>query len=118
MSQVRVGIIGWIYPPWRGGSTRRACLKNENSNSRVATGQLDRDQRFILFAATAQSYRSWYYRYTGGFVLAVKGARFITHLKRLKDVEKPAGELLSRQASFACAKTWTDSLATPPKFSI
>ena len=49
------------------------------------------------------SYQSWYDATPDGFVYAVKGGRFITHLKRLRDVEVPlanffaSGVLLLRE---------------------
>src|SRR5262245_65916985 len=36
-----------------------------------------------------ESYRRWYEQTPRGFVLAVKGSRFITHNKKLRDVETP-----------------------------
>jgi uncharacterized protein YecE (DUF72 family) len=35
------------------------------------------------------SYQRWYTETPHGFVFSVKGARFITHMKRLRDVKKP-----------------------------
>lgn len=35
------------------------------------------------------SYRAWREQTPDDFVLAVKGGRFITHMKRLRDVEAP-----------------------------
>jgi hypothetical protein len=36
-----------------------------------------------------ESYRVWYDATPDGFVFSIKGSRFITHMKRLKDVETP-----------------------------
>jgi uncharacterized protein YecE (DUF72 family) len=38
---------------------------------------------------TPTSYRKWHDETPPGFVFAVKGGRFITHMKKLRDVEEP-----------------------------
>jgi uncharacterized protein YecE (DUF72 family) len=35
------------------------------------------------------SYQRWYFETPHGFIFSVKGARYITHMKRLRDVKKP-----------------------------
>jgi uncharacterized protein YecE (DUF72 family) len=95
MSQVLVGISGWIYPPWRGvfypkglPQKRELEFASRQVNSIEINGSFYSLQR-------PESYRSWYSTTPDGFVFAVKGARFITHLKRLKDVEKPVANFFA-----------------------
>jgi uncharacterized protein YecE (DUF72 family) len=87
MALARVGISGWRYPPWRGvwypkGLPQRLELSysSERLNSIELNGSF-----YSLQGPT--SYLSWYDQTPPGFVFAVKGGRFITHLKRLKDVD-------------------------------
>jgi uncharacterized protein YecE (DUF72 family) len=89
MSSIRIGISGWTYPPWRGvffpdGWVQKRELEyaSRQVNSIEINGSFYSLQR-------PSSYRAWYEATPSGFVFSVKGGRFITHLKRLKDVEAP-----------------------------
>ena len=87
MGEIRIGISGWRYPPWRGafyptGLPQRDELRYAASrlNSIEINGSFYSLQR-------PQSYRSWYEQTPDGFVFAVKGARFVTHMMRLRNAE-------------------------------
>lgn len=84
-----VGISGWTYPGWRGdfypaGLPQRAELAYaaERLTSIEVNGSFYSLQR-------PTSYAAWRDATPAGFVLAVKGGRFITHMRRLVDVETP-----------------------------
>jgi uncharacterized protein YecE (DUF72 family) len=86
---IRVGISGWRYAGWRGdfyptGLPQRAELAYaaERMTSIEINGSFYSLQR-------PESYRRWRAEVPADFVFAVKGGRFITHLKRLRDVETP-----------------------------
>jgi uncharacterized protein YecE (DUF72 family) len=86
---VRIGISGWTYAPWRGtfyprGLPQRRELAHvaERLNSVEINGTFYSRQR-------RTSFESWAAAVPEDFVFAVKGARFITHLKKLGDVAVP-----------------------------
>jgi uncharacterized protein YecE (DUF72 family) len=86
---VRIGISGWRYPPWRGvfyprGLAQRRELEYvaERMNSVEINGSFYSLQR-------PEKYRAWHDQTPDGFLFSVKGGRFITHLKKLNDVETP-----------------------------
>jgi uncharacterized protein YecE (DUF72 family) len=86
---VRVGISGWRYPPWRGtfyppGLPQRLELSYaaERMHSVEINGSFYSLQR-------PASYQAWYAATPPGFVFSVKGGRFVTHMKKLRDVETP-----------------------------
>ncbi|MEU8222648.1 DUF72 domain-containing protein [Kribbella sp. NPDC048915] len=88
-SPYRVGISGWRYPPWRkvyypDGLPQRAEL--EYASSRLNTIELNGS---FYSLQRPSSYQRWYDETPEGFVFAVKGPRFVTHLKRLADVDAP-----------------------------
>ena len=92
---VRVGISGWRYPPWRGafyppGLPQRREL--EHASSRLAT--LEVNGSFYSLQRPS-SYRAWAGQTPDGFVFAVKGSRFITHLKKLRGVETALANFLA-----------------------
>ncbi len=87
--RVRVGISGWTYAGWRGdfypeGLVRRRELEYaaERLTSIEINGSFYSLQR-------PSSYLSWREQTPEGFVFAVKGARYISHMKRLVDAETP-----------------------------
>jgi len=90
-----VGVSGWSYPRWRGdfypgGLPQRREL--EYAAGRMTSVELNGS---FYSLQRPSSYRSWAAQTPDGFVLAVKGSRFITHLKRLVDVEQPLANFLA-----------------------
>jgi uncharacterized protein YecE (DUF72 family) len=86
---VRVGISGWRYPAWRGdfypkGLPQRREL--EYAGERLSSIEIN-GSFYSLQRAT--SYAAWRADVPDDFVFAVKGPRYVSHLKRLKDVEVP-----------------------------
>jgi uncharacterized protein YecE (DUF72 family) len=95
MAQARIGISGWTYPPWRQdfyptGLPHRAELG-------YAAARLDSIEVNGTFYALQRpsSFRRWAAETPDGFRFAVKGTRFITHLKRLRDVGVPLANFLA-----------------------
>lgn len=85
--EVRVGISGWSYPVWRGsfyppGLPQRREL--EYAGQRMDSVEIN-GSFYSLQRPT--SYRAWYEQTPPGFLFAVKGGRFITHMKKLVGVE-------------------------------
>lgn len=85
-----IGISGWTYPPWRGGSfyPEKWPQKRELEYASRQVSTIEINGSFYSLQRPA-SYRAWYAATPEGFVFSVKGGRFITHLKRLRDVEGP-----------------------------
>jgi uncharacterized protein YecE (DUF72 family) len=86
---IRIGISGWTYPPWRGvfyppklPHRRELGFAASIFNSIEVNGTFYGLQRPAAFA-------SWAEEAPADFVFAVKGSRFITHLKKLGDVRVP-----------------------------
>jgi uncharacterized protein YecE (DUF72 family) len=83
----RVGISGWRYPPWRGewyptGLPQRREL--EYSSHRLNSIELNGS---FYSLQRPESFVGWYDETPHDFVFSVKGGRYITHLKRLNDVD-------------------------------
>src|SRR3954471_6847505 len=86
---VRVGISGWRYTPWRGTFYPKGLRQDDEL--KYASRQLNFDEINGTFYSLQRpsSFRDWYEATPGDFLFAVKGPRFITHMKKLKDVETP-----------------------------
>ncbi len=83
----RIGISGWTYPPWRGvfyppGLAHRREL--EYVASHLATVEVNGT---FYALQRPDSFRSWYEQTPAGFVFSVKAGRFITHMKKLGDID-------------------------------
>ena len=87
--RVRIGISGWRYEPWRGVYYPKGLAQHRElwySSRQLPTIEINGTfyslQRPECFAA-------WHADTPDDFVFAVKGSRFITHMKKLRDVEVP-----------------------------
>jgi uncharacterized protein YecE (DUF72 family) len=85
----RIGISGWRYAGWRGdfyppglAQRRELAYASERLTSIEINGSFYSLQR-------PTSYASWRAETPDDFLFAVKGGRYISHLKRLVDVETP-----------------------------
>jgi uncharacterized protein YecE (DUF72 family) len=94
-AEVRIGISGWTYAPWRGAfyprglpHRRELAYVAERMNSVEVNGTFYALQRPTSFA-------TWAEQTPDDFVFAVKGGRFITHLKKLSEVEVPLANFLA-----------------------
>jgi uncharacterized protein YecE (DUF72 family) len=83
----RVGISGWRYSGWRGkfypkGLPQRRELEYA---SRILNSVEINGSFYSL--QLPSSYQRWYSDTPDDFVFAIKGPRYITHMKRLRDVK-------------------------------
>jgi uncharacterized protein YecE (DUF72 family) len=87
--KIRIGISGWNYAGWRGvfypkdlPHRRELEFASHVLNSVEINGSFYSLQR-------PTSYRRWYEATPEDFLFSVKGARFITHMKKLREIEVP-----------------------------
>lgn len=86
---IRIGISGWRYPPWRGVFYPEALPQRSElafASRRLATIEINGS---FYSLQRPESYSAWHDEVPEGFVFAVKGGRYITHLRRLKEVRQP-----------------------------
>ena len=86
---LRVGISGWRYEPWRGvfypaglPQHRELAFASRMLPTIEINGSFYSLQR-------PESYLAWYDDTPDDFVFAIKGPRYITHMLRLKEFEQP-----------------------------
>ena len=89
MAEAHIGISGWTYPPWRGDFyPPKLPHKRELAYAASRLGSIEVNGTFYgLLRPT--TFAGWVGEVPDDFVFAVKGSRFITHLKKLADVEVP-----------------------------
>ncbi|MEJ2864535.1 DUF72 domain-containing protein [Actinomycetospora flava] len=84
---VRIGTSGWIYPPWRRVFYPEGLVQRRELTylaERLDTVEINGS---FYSLQRASSYRTWAERTPDDFVFAVKGGRFVTHMKKLRGVE-------------------------------
>ncbi|MGH8714309.1 MAG: DUF72 domain-containing protein [Casimicrobiaceae bacterium] len=86
---IRIGVSGWRYPPWRGPFYPKGLPQRRELEfaSRVFAS-IELNGSFYSLQRP-ENYATWYQQTPPGFVFSVKGPRFITHIKRLRDFEAP-----------------------------
>lgn len=88
-SETRVGVSGWSYPHWRGPFYPPGLpQKQEFQYACRHFTSLEINASFYALKRP-EHYRAWYQNSPPNYVFAVKGGRFITHMKRLREVETP-----------------------------
>jgi uncharacterized protein YecE (DUF72 family) len=93
--RVLIGISGWRYEPWRGVFYPKGLAQHrELEYASRAFPTLEINGTFYSLQYP-YCFRSWYAATPPGFVFAIKGSRFITHMKRLRDIERPLANLFA-----------------------
>ena len=87
-ARIRIGLSGWTYPHWRtvfypAGLPQRRELEFASR----AFEALEINGSFYSLQRPS-SYLRWRDATPDGFVFAVKGSRFITHMKKLGGVDR------------------------------
>jgi uncharacterized protein YecE (DUF72 family) len=95
MGAIYIGISGWRYAPWRGVFYPPGLAQAR---------ELDYASRFLptieingSFYALQRpaSYAAWHDATPPGFVFAVKGNRFLTHMLKLRGIETPLANVFA-----------------------
>ncbi len=86
---IRIGISGWRYEPWRGvfypeDLPQRREL--EYASRMLPTIEINGS---FYSLQRPESYAEWHEATPPGFVFAVKAPKYITHVRRLKDIAAP-----------------------------
>ncbi|GGI48115.1 uncharacterized protein YecE (DUF72 family) [Agromyces flavus] len=89
MSEARVGISGWRYKGWRGVFYPKGLRQaDELAYAAARMTSIEVNGSFYSLQRPA-NWQRWRDGTPDGFVYAVKGPRFVTHIKRLRDIEAP-----------------------------
>lgn len=87
MGKVYIGISGWRYPPWRGVFYPKGLRQaDELAFASRALPSIELNGSFYALQRPA-SYAAWYQATPPDFVFSHKGNRYITHVRRLRDID-------------------------------
>jgi uncharacterized protein YecE (DUF72 family) len=95
MGAIYIGISGWRYEPWRGVFYPPGLVQARELD--YAAHQLPTIEINGSFYSLQRpsSYAAWYAATPPGFVFAVKGNRFLTHMLKLRGIDKPLANVLA-----------------------
>ncbi|MBK8209746.1 MAG: DUF72 domain-containing protein [Rhodospirillales bacterium] len=115
--EVRVGISGWTYAPWRGvffpeGLPRRRELPY--AADRLRTIEINGT---FYSLQRPHSFERWAAETPNDFVFSVKAPRYITHILRLRDVDAPLANFLASGLLRLGGKLGPILWQFPPNFS-
>jgi uncharacterized protein YecE (DUF72 family) len=95
MAHAWIGTSGWRYPPWRGVFyPPKLAQRRELAHLAGLVNSVEINGSFYSLQRP-ESYRAWAAETPDGFLFAVKGSRYITHLKQLRDVRVPLANFLA-----------------------
>jgi uncharacterized protein YecE (DUF72 family) len=100
---IHIGISGWRYAPWRGTFYPPKMVQRcELAFASRMLSTIEINGSFYNLQRP-QSYTNWYEDTPPKFVFSVKAPRYITHIKRLRDIDTALANFLRRVFSI-CAK--------------
>ena len=87
--RIRIGISGWRYEPWRKVFYPDGLAHHRELH--YASRQLPTIEINGTFYSLQRPefFEAWHDETPDGFVFAIKGSRYISHMRRLVDIEKP-----------------------------
>jgi uncharacterized protein YecE (DUF72 family) len=92
---LHIGISGWTYAGWRGVFyPEKLAHRAELEFASRAFNSIEINGSFYSLQLPS-SYQRWHAETPPGFVFSVKGGRFITHMKKLRDVEAPVANFFA-----------------------
>jgi uncharacterized protein YecE (DUF72 family) len=95
MGKIRIGIAGWRYPPWRGVFyPPKLAQHRELWHASRELPSIEINGTFYALQRP-ESFQNWHDDTPDDFVFSVKCNRYITHIRRLKDVDEPVANFLA-----------------------
>jgi uncharacterized protein YecE (DUF72 family) len=113
---IKVGISGWRYEGWRGVFYPDDLTQNRElwfASRQFPTIEINGT---FYSLQRPSSFAQWAAETPRDFVFAVKGPRFITHIKRLKEVEAPLANFYASGVLSLGAKLGPFLWQFPPNF--
>jgi uncharacterized protein YecE (DUF72 family) len=95
MPHIRIGVSGWRYEPWRGVFYPEK-LRQDDELTYISHQFSSIELNGSFYALQRpHNFQSWHDATTVNFTFSVKGPRYISHIRRLKDCEVPLANFFS-----------------------
>jgi uncharacterized protein YecE (DUF72 family) len=93
---IRVGCSGWNYADWRGVLYPPGCPQRKWLARYAEVFDTVEVNTTFYRLPSLDAVRGWVQQTPPGFTFAVKSSRYLTHIKRLTDMQRGVGRLLER----------------------
>jgi uncharacterized protein YecE (DUF72 family) len=113
---IRIGISGWRYPGWQGSFYREGLRQRDELAFAARHFDTIEINGTHYALQRPQFFVRWRDETPENFVFAVKGSRFITHMKRLRDVEVPLANFFAQGVLLLGPKLGPILWQFPPRF--
>jgi uncharacterized protein YecE (DUF72 family) len=84
MSEIRIGISGWTYPPWRGVFYPKGLRQKDEQHYAASKFRSIEINGTFYGNQKPDSFLRWSAATPDNFMFSVKAPRFITHIQRLR----------------------------------
>ncbi|HYH53376.1 MAG TPA: DUF72 domain-containing protein [Solirubrobacterales bacterium] len=84
---MRIGCSGWVYDSWRDGIYERVPQKRWLERYAEVFDTVEVNATFYRLVKRS-TVEGWVEGTPPGFLFAIKGSRYLTHIRRLRDVEE------------------------------
>ena len=115
MSNVWIGTSGWVYKQWAGNFYPKDWPRKNELGFYVTQFPTVEINATFYRLPTVKTVHSWHDKTPEGFVFAVKGSRYLTHIKRLEDTSSGLRKYFRRLVSLA-ERTGPILWQLPPTF--
>ncbi len=116
MASINIGISGWRYAPWRGVFYPKGLpQRNELAYASSLFPTIEINGSFYSLQRP-ESYWAWSEATPRHFQFSVKAPRFITHIKRLREIETPLANFFASGVLRLGAKFGPILWQFPPSF--
>ena len=96
MHPVRIGCSGWNYADWRGRVYPKGCPASRWLEHYATLFDTVEVNSTFYRLARRDAVAHWIEQVPAGFVFAVKGSRYLTHMKRLTEMEQGVARFYER----------------------
>jgi uncharacterized protein YecE (DUF72 family) len=117
MTQIRIGISGWRYAPWRGKFYPEGLRQKDELAYAAGKFSSIEINGTLYSLQRPQSFAAWHDATPEDFVFAVKGARYITHMLKLTGCEKPLANFFAQGLLALKTKLGPVLWQLPPNFA-
>jgi uncharacterized protein YecE (DUF72 family) len=87
--RVRIGISGWRYAGWRGVFYPKGLVQRRELEFAAEAFDTVEINGTFYSLQSSQSFAAWARQTPEDFVFSLKGSRYITHMRKLREVQAP-----------------------------
>jgi uncharacterized protein YecE (DUF72 family) len=115
-SDVRIGISGWAYAPWRGEFYPKGLPQKKELAHAASTFRSIEINGTFYSMQRSESFAHWAEETPDDFVFAIKGPRYLTHMLKLNNAQAPLGNFFASGVLRLGAKLGPILWQFPPNF--